>query len=203
MGAFLGISLWVALATVVPGLVTIALLYGALVAACPGILISPERLPSLPSDWLVAALAVTVMVLTQAFGILLERLIIHFQLFPFCKRLAVPADISPAGVDKIDAYDQYDRLYILLARLSEQDDSQGHLKRASAQFFLTNNTLMSFLAAIAFSLALMGSQLPCSGHLGAYVTALVALLLVSYWVAVIRFQVMAKSIWATDMERRR
>lgn len=40
MGAFLGISLWVALATVVPGLITLALIYAAIIVVNPDLITS-------------------------------------------------------------------------------------------------------------------------------------------------------------------
>lgn len=81
MGAFLGISLWVALATVVPGLVTIAVVSLAVSLASPAYF--PELdLFVLDNDWVLAGAAITVMILTQAAGILLEEMIIKLRLFP-------------------------------------------------------------------------------------------------------------------------
>ena len=42
MGAFLGISLWVALATAIPGFVTMAVVYAAFAIADPEILTTAE-----------------------------------------------------------------------------------------------------------------------------------------------------------------
>lgn len=91
------------------------------------------------SEWVIAGLAVTAMVLTQAMGITLEALLVKRRSFPGCRSVRVPEDFGPATETEMDAYKQYERLYILLARLEEDEDTQGNMKRASAQFFLTNN----------------------------------------------------------------
>lgn len=201
MGAFLGISLWVALATVMPGLVTIAVVFCAFVVADPTIIYSDNNTFLIPSDWVVAGIAITIMVLTQAFGILLEELLVKLHLFPGCRQLAVPEEFCSRGDNEIDAYERYDQLYILLAQLTEHEDSQGHLKRAAAQFFLTNNTLVSFLVGIILSLVLAFGDNARGEYLVLYIIGLLLCLLASYWVAVIRFRVMAKCIWATHAVR--
>jgi hypothetical protein len=202
MGAFLGISLWVALATVVPGLVTIAVLFCAFVIADPMIIDTGKSVLSVPSDWVVAGIAVTVMVLTQALGILLEEALVKFHMFPKCNELSVPKEIGSEEKVNINPYDQYESLYILLAQLTENEDSQGHLKRVVAQFFLTNNTLVSFCIGIIVSLILATGENPRAEYLYYYTIGLFFCLLVSYWIAVIRFRVMAKSIWATNEARK-
>lgn len=93
----------------------------------------------------------------------------------------------------INAYQQYENLYILLAQLDEHEDSQGHLKRAAAQYFLTNNTLVSFLVGIAAAVYFQ------SHHY--YIYGLFFCFLLSCWVAAIRFRVMAKTIWAAQTAR--
>jgi hypothetical protein len=201
MGAFLGISLWVALATVVPGLVTIAVVFCAIVIANPTIICSGNNIFTIPSDWVIAGIAITIMVLTQALGILLEELLVKLHLFPGCTQLTVPSEFCSKGEKDIDAYKQYDKLYILLAQLTEHEDSQGHLKRAAAQFFLTNNTLVSFFAGIIVSLVLAIVNNARGEYLFFYTLSMFFCLIISYWVAVIRFRVMAKCIWITDAVR--
>ncbi|MGD8778153.1 MAG: hypothetical protein PVH88_04250 [Ignavibacteria bacterium] len=201
MGAFLGISLWVALATVVPGFITIALLYCAFAINDTSILDPLKNTFEIPSDWIIGGIAVTIMVLTQTFGILLEKVIITFKLFPFCTKLKVPKEFSHKGEEEINAYDQYNKLYILLAQLSEHEDSQGHLKRVIAQFFLTNNTLVSFITGMTVSLILAYGNNYQAVYLYYYTAGLFICLAVTYYVAVIRFRVMAKSIWATQSAR--
>ena len=198
MGALIGISLWVALATVVPGLVTIAVLQLCFVAA--GIT------PSLPeSEWVIAGIAVTVMVLTQALGILLEELLIRFRLLG--RRLQTVLIPDPRTPDDnleytINPYEQYAGLYFVLSRLSEHDDSQGHLKRAIAQFFLTNNTLVSFAIGAILALVLAANAgHPEAGRLLLCGIGFLMALVLSYWSGVIRFREMARSLWAVQVDR--
>ncbi len=208
MGAFLGISLWVALATVVPGLVTIASLYGAAVIVNPGCLGRYLAGGPIGSDWIYAGLAVTAMVLTQAMGILLEGLLISKRwLGPERLDLEIPAGIDPHGETNItlQPYFEYDGLYILLSELEEKEDAQGHLKRALAQFFLTNNSLVSFGLGIAFAVLIYAlcPSWPALGRLFICLGLLGLCLVLSYKVAVIRFGVMAKSLWAARRRRHR
>lgn len=198
MSALVGISLWVALATVVPGLVTMAVLWACLVVA--GVQLAVPG-----SDWIVAGVAVTVMVLTQAVGILLEEALARFHLLGSQTQvIRTPSENAPGGAVTVEIapYDLYGGLYVFLARLTEDDDSQGHLKRALAQFFLTNNTLVSFGAGIVLCLALLlDSETANTGALALLCGGLVLALAVSYRVAVIRFREMTKSLWAVQTQR--
>lgn len=205
MAAFLGISLWIALATVVPGLVTIAAVYAALAMA------APDSLPGLSTDlkqlneWVYAGLAITIMVLTQLSGILLEGVFIRYRgLGPERLELEIPPGIDPMGLTRftLEPYAEYNGLYLLLAELREHEDSQGHLQRALAQFFLTNNILVSFTVGIVITVAALKlNAKPPAGAVLVYLAALIACLAVSYSVARIRFQVMAKALWAARRRR--
>lgn len=205
MGAFLGISLWVGLVTVVPGLVTIAALYGAFaVAASNSFQSSLSRLP-FSSDWIWSAIAVTIMVLTQAIGILLENFLVRRKwLGAKEKDVVLQKGIDPYGETRFTVwpYQEYKGLYILLAELGKDEDTQGHLKRALAQFFLTINTLVSFSAGLVatvivgtyVAISTMGTKSALLGE-GLYLGLLVLCLWVTYRVAIERFQVMAQSLW--------
>ena len=199
MGAFLGISLWIALATVVPGLVTIAVLYFAFAFAGENSINYINTLLDWNNDWITTGVGVTIMILTQAIGILLEAFLVRFKLFPGCKKLTVLVQFGSKEEKQIDAYEHYSMLYILLAQLTESEDAQGHLKRTAAQFFLTNNTMVSFLAGVVLSTYLLTQNF--NSNLFAYSIGLFLCLFVSYWVAVIRFKVMTKSIWAAYKAR--
>jgi len=208
MGAFLGISLWVALATVVPGLVTVAVVAGAVIVVDPDLVARIVETPAARSDWLAAGAAITLMVLTQALGILLETLLVERRwLGPEDMPLAIPEGIDVHGETRVTIrpYFEYDGIYLLLAEIGENEDSQGHLKRALAQFFLTNNTLVSFaagaLAAIVVALGYGGPE--AVGRAAFYAGLMGACLVLSYRVAIIRFGVMARSLWATRRRRMR
>lgn len=205
MAAFLGISLWIALATVVPGLVTIATVYGA------AILISPDSFRIYLTDlkevneWVYSGIAITMMVMTQALGILLERVLINRQwLGPAERRVQIPEGIDPRGYTDfpLKPYLEYKGLYLLLAELREHDDSQGHLQRALAQFFLTNNTVISYTAGIVAALLILWQAECADMTKGAiYIGVMGACLVVSFTVARIRFEVMTKALWAARRNR--
>jgi hypothetical protein len=152
-----------------------------------------------------AGIAITVMILTQALGILLERILVRNQwLGPEKRPLTIPTGVDPCGVVEftLEPYDEYKGLYLLLAELREDEDSHGHLQRALAQFFLTNNTLVSFAAGFVATLLALW-LVPNALHLGGliYLAAMTACLLVSFQVAKIRFEVMAKALWAARRRR--
>lgn len=205
MSAFLGISVWVSLATIVPGLITIATIGGAFV------IISPATLDALIydlqglSEWSYAGLAITIMVMTQAFGILLEKILISMHwLGSQEKEIDIPPGIDPLGTTSfmLRPYYEYRGLYLLLAELQENEDTQGHLQRALAQFFLTNNSLVSFGAGIATGLALFWySNAVNIAAASIYIGLLTICLMVSFLVERIRFEVMAKALWAARRRR--
>ncbi len=206
MGSFLGISLWVALATVVPGLVTIAAIYGAILVVNPALFSPYLSKMEVPNDWVWAGIAITIMVLTQALGILLEDLFVKKKLLgPESRKVKIPRGIDPHGETKaiIKPYFEYQGLYILLAELREDEDTQGHLKRALAQFFLTNNTLISFLFGIVTALIIVIFDPSFTAILNGsiFVSVLSGCLWVSFRVARIRFDVMAKALWAARRRR--
>lgn len=206
MSAFLGISVWVTLATVVPGLITMAVLYWSIVV------VHAEWLPILrhtlvdASDWIWAGLGMFMMVMTQTFGILLEKVLVRKKwLGPEKFEVEIPNGIDPHGETKItiEPYFEYQGLYILLSELSEDEDSQGHLKRALAQFFLTNNTLISFASGILLTIATLALFYDQEALIRAslYILFLLIFFLVSFKVARIRFEVMAKALWAARRRR--
>ncbi|GGX40814.1 hypothetical protein [Saccharospirillum salsuginis] len=199
MNAMLGISLWVALVTVVPGLVTVATLYGAVRIAAPDALVLILGGGTTVTTWVWTGVLVTVMVLTQALGILLEEGLVRLGwLGTTFKPHRESGQSKPVSV-----YDQYRQLYYLLAELRPDDDAQGHLQRTVAQFFLTNNTLVSFITGLLVTVMLAFSAYGVGGSMAVfgYAVFLILCLVVSYRVAVIRFREMAKSIWAARQVR--
>jgi len=205
MAAFLGISVWITLATIIPGLITLATMGGALV------IISPATLATLNfdlkgfSEWSYAGLAITIMVMTQTFGILLENLLIaKHWLGPQEEVINIPPGIDPLGKTSFTLfpYYEYQGLYLLLAELQENEDTQGHLQRTLAQFFLTNNSLVSFGAGIVTSLALLWySNAANVVAASIYIGLLIICILVSFPVERIRFKVMTQALWAARRRR--
>jgi uncharacterized membrane protein YdcZ (DUF606 family) len=208
MAAFLGISVWIALATVIPGLVTIAVLFLAIAIMNPDTVMKFATDLKGMSEWVYAGGAITIMVLTQSIGILVEKLFVRKWWYgPRSTEVEVPEGIDPLGATKftLKPYAEYRGLYLLLAELREKEDSQGHLQRALAQFFLTNNTMVSFAGGLIFTVILLfqkdARDLNHILRATAYLMTLLACLGVSYLVARIRFEVMAKALWAARRRR--
>lgn len=197
MGALVGVSLWIALVTVIPGLMTIAAIYGAFASAQVDSEAFSWLVLQVNSDWMAAAIAVTIMVLTQALGILLEELLVHLRLLGGeSQKILIPEGVSLEGEREIEVqpYKEYAGLYMLLSQFGAED-TQGHLRRVVAQFFLTNNSLVSFSIGLVVALSLAFSVSSSAGILY-YSLGLFLCLLLSYRVAVIRFREMTKSLWA-------
>jgi hypothetical protein len=205
MAAVLSISLWIALTTVVPGLVTIAVLYGVLLVVDPSLL--QATLPGIDKlgEWVLSGAAITIMILTQALGILLEGLLVRRHwLGPKTRGITIPPGVDPRGLlsFSLEPYSEYEGLYLLLAELRDTEDVHGHLQRALAQFFLTINTMISFSAGIV-AIPLFMWRCQWNNLLPGVVClrTVVGCLLVSYRVARIRFLVMAKALWAARRRR--
>ncbi len=199
MGSIIGLSLWIALATVIPEMVTIAVVWLAFVIANGG---DRSTLPinfDQTSDWIVTSIAVTVMVMTQALGIILEKMMIQWKWYGTRKKeelAKMDSDSEPMGW-----YDAYKKLYPQLARLKESDDAKGHLERAIAQFFMTNNTLVSFSVGLVTSVILLGQGPGNPVGLWWYAGALVLCLAVTYQVAVSRFRILGESFLAVYQDQ--
>lgn len=190
MGALFTVSYWIVLVTVIPGMATIAMVFGAFAFIDPAVLENSSITVMGIGDWLAIALAVTTMVLTQTLGILLEEVLVTNKWLGRKK-------VAPQG---IDCYEEYSQLYLLLAKIGKDDDMHGHLRRAIAQFFLTLNTLVSFLLGVIVALAIPLIERSQNGVMfkqaGFYIAIMGGFFVASYLVAKIRFREMARSIWA-------
>jgi len=188
MGALFTVSYWITLVTIIPGLITIATVYGGITFITPEENTLFDTLLTESSDWIVVPFVIAIIVLNQAAGILFEELLIRYRLLG--RKNIDPHSINP--------YKQYGKLYFLLAKMSQDDDAHGHLRRTVAQFFLTVNTLVSFSAGILTAIVILlldGSALSLAiGYSGVMLVCLA----ISYPVAIIRFREMARSIWAAD-----
>jgi hypothetical protein len=102
-------------------------------------------------EWTEAEIGVAVLIITQAIGILLESVLVGKQwLGPATRRIAIPPGVDPMGFLEFELkpYEEYQGMYLLLAELREGEDSHGPLQRAIAQFFLSNNAVVSFSIGI-------------------------------------------------------
>jgi hypothetical protein len=195
MGALFTVSYWIVLVTVIPGTVTIATVTGAFAFIDPALLKRSSIGFMGSEDWLAIPVAVTIMILTQSLGILLEEVLISRKWLG--RKKVAPQDI--------DCYEEYDQLYHHLAEMKKDDDAHGHLRRAITQFFLTLNTLVSFLVGMSVALAIAFFERHQSGTIykpaGIYLALMGGCFLVSYLVARIRFREMARSIWTARQRK--
>lgn len=202
MNSLMAISLWFALVTVVPGLITIAAVVGGVVYIDAELFqIFDVQL----NEWIWGALTVTIMILTQAMGIILEGFLVRRKMLgeSTISVEKVRLGIGSETQEVLKPYHEYEHLYPLLVLLEEGDDPYGHLERAITQFFLTVNTLVSFGAGIVtvigimlFSTGLHGLNTGVALRSALYGSILLFAMLISYRVAIIRFQVMAVSAWS-------
>lgn len=193
MGAIFTVSYWITLVTAIPGLITVATVYFGVASVNAQYIGSVNSRFVVTNDWIILAVIITIMILTQVAGILLEEILIKKR---WLGRKAIqPYSISP--------YEEYSELYIILAKMKDKDDPQGHLRRAVAQFFMTMNVMISFLAGmvvvvITVSLSLI-TVVETDGlwsSAAIYFLFMMVCLGLIYPVTIIRFREMARSIWA-------
>ncbi len=193
----LGFSLWIGLVTVIPGLITIAAVAGAVWIFVPEITSSVSLLEY---QLLALAFFAAIMLVTQSIGISLESLLIDNELLGH-ESVKIPAAVAGEAT-KVDPYEQYELLYFTLVSMGPEEDPNSHVERAVAQFFLSNNALVAFGAGLLATIGL-GSWRALSGTLtapmlwsaGAYVLGLVVFLIAVYRITRVRFRVMGKAIW--------
>ena len=205
MAAFLGISIWITLAMVIPGLVTLAVVVCAflLMSTC-GAGYSLAAVTAL-GEWVIAGIVMWIMVMNQAIGILLEAYLVRCRWLGRPSRvIAIPPGIDPLGNTTfvLHPYEEYQVMYLLLAELREHEDEHGHLQRSLAQFFLTNNVMVSFSLGIVTTIILYFNGRACDWHgPSLYGLVLLVCLVISFQVAKIRFEVMSKALWAARRHR--
>ncbi len=204
MTALFGISLWITLATVLPGLVTIFLLLTSFAVLQPTLLDSVVLTRLLETNLGTLAGAVTVMIFTQMLGILVERVWTRFPLYgPTMREIdqfrSFEADQTEK--DRINVYDVYRRGYNLLAVFGRDDDVHGHIKRVLAQFFLTNNVMTAVMIALAVSIAIcVADRTLLTGVAIGYFCVLVLLLGIAWFAGGIRIKTMAIALRVARMK---
>jgi hypothetical protein len=201
MEALIGLSLWVVIATIIPGVITIATMYLSVVVAYPALIDNLHDIIKFKNDWIVTGIALVVIILTQALGILVENLLIKLRAYgPKEKEITIPEGIDPLSSTNfiLRRYDEYQGLYLLLVELGTEDDTQCHLNRILAQFFLSNNTMVGFFISLVLALVLsfVNREAWLSVYYYVYILFLMAFIFVSWNTTCTRFIVMTKSLWA-------
>lgn len=193
----LGFSLWIALVTVIPGLITIASVAGAVWIFVPEI---AGTVGVLENQLFALAVVAAIMLVTQSIGITLESLLTEYRLLGH-ESVEIPSEVAGEPTE-VDPYEQYKLLYFTLVSMGPEDDPNSHVERAVAQFFLSNNALVAFGTGLVttFGLAswsaLTGTLTgPVLWSAVAYVIGLAVFLIAVYHITRIRFRVMTKAVW--------
>lgn len=193
MNVFNSLSLWIILATVIPGFVTIA----CLLLILKWVYALPEINFAGTGDLELAAFAISIMLITQLAGMLLEKGMLRFYTSP---REKIKPEDSPLtqelGLD-VQSYTpakEYRQLYLVLAAMRSSDDPHGHVERTAAQFFMTNNMLASCFIAMLV-LVFMSGVMPYTPRVLPAGGALLVLCLLTFFATRIRFSTMCRSIW--------
>lgn len=76
MGAIFTVSYWITLVTAIPGLITVATVYFGVASVNAQYIGSVNSRFAITNDWIILAVIITIMILTQVAGILLEEILI-------------------------------------------------------------------------------------------------------------------------------
>lgn len=184
MSPFSSLTIWIVLATVIPGFITIACLYLIFSWVFPG-----EQLP-LPAlnNWIGVSLGVSIMIITQTFGILQEKMFESIGM--------LPKEIDSIATGKIATAPIYEQLYSVLAGLQKEDDAHGHVQRVIGQYFLTVNNLVAYLLSIIVMMVvlILKPELYNLRVVG-FTLVMVLLYVFTYFVMRVRFKGMIQSVW--------
>jgi hypothetical protein len=216
MNSMLSVSLWFALVTVVPGLVTVAVLWLASVVVFGSSTSATARSFSFGDVTLAIALTTAVMVLTQTFGILLEsKLLVPRRLLGSRRgeEKQLRGDVDPFADDAgrpvadtvntyvMNPYEEYAALYLVLTSLRKDEDAHGHFQRVVAQFFLTVNSIVALAAGVVATGVLLYFAPDRVPEGLAYGLSLSAGIVALWFVAVNRFRLLGWGLWATRRRR--
>jgi hypothetical protein len=187
-------SLFIILAAVVPGMITLACLSVACMFVYPDYWAAVSNY-LVVSDWLIWVFSIAVMFLNQFLGIGLEWLLKKCKMLPF-KDMEI-SSLKFSGTKcieenvTVDPDEVYKKMYCILGRLRDCDDRHGHVQRVAGQFFLMVNTMISFILTIAFVLMDVGGKaIPNMAFTLTFGLSL--MLLIAYFGARIRFKTMIK-----------
>ena len=183
MNPFSSLTIWIVLATVIPGFITIACLYLIFSWVFQG---EHLCLPAL-NNWIGVSLGVSIMIITQTFGILQEKMFMCCELYP--------KDIKGINGEDIDVENTYKRMYGVLAGLQKEDDTHGHMQRIIGQYFLTVNNLVAYVLSIivVMVILLLNPELYSLRVVG-FTLVMVLLYVFTFFVMRVRFRSMIQSV---------
>lgn len=205
MSGFLELSLWVVLAEVVPGIMSIGCLYGAYEMVNPGALESTLRAIPADIDWVWSGLVVSATVMTHVLGTLVEGVLVTKKwLGPEIQEVDIPHGVASqeAGSSQLNPYSEFENRYVVLTLHDEHHANHAQLKRIFSRFLLANNILVSLGMGIAFAIVnfVISPSWHVFGRCIGYSGVMVICLVLTYKLAVIRFNDLARSLWASRMQ---
>lgn len=189
MNAFSSLTIWIILATVIPGLITIACVFIIINWVFPHYSIEYSQI----NNWFGFSIVVAIMIITQSFGVGLESIL--QKTFP--KKINSIKITNPTREKvEIAADDEYKGLYCVISGFKEGDDKHGHIQRIIGQYFLTANILVSYLAAILIVTALVFfSNELYPTRIIVFLLVMVLLCAITLFTLRMRYKVMIQSLW--------
>ena len=195
MNVFSSLTLWIILATIIPGLITIACIFIIINWVFPNIYEEYCQL----SNWYELSLAVAIMIITQTLGIIQEKIFDVLKMFPKktegINDYGILNDLS-LDKNKIEAKKEYKYLYFLMSILQKEDDKHGHIQRIVGQFYLTLNNLVSYFIGLVVMFLLLFVE-SYNNRVLIFAIVMIVLYLLTFIAMRIRYKRLVKTIWIT------
>ncbi len=196
MNTFSSLTLWIILAIVMPGLVTISCLLVIFQWVYPEVGHSFYAIAM--NSWYEFSFIIAIMIVTQVVGIVQEQILNGLKLFPSQVELSAGA-VKLAKKLKIKAKrinpsEEYGLLYMVLAMLQPDDDKHGHIQRVAGQFFLTVNCMASYLIGALVALA-MAIRHGMTSETVMFLIAMLILYVFTFKAMQVRFTSLVSSLW--------
>jgi hypothetical protein len=120
--------MWLILTAVIPGMFTVGILCFVLFIMCR------DSVPiSIQSDWIMSAVFIVIMIITQMVGLCFEKLYIR------CRKCKDDSDNQRKN---------YEEIYKTLAKIDFHGKNDKHLERICCQFFMSCNIQVSLFFGI-------------------------------------------------------
>jgi hypothetical protein len=190
MNPFSSLTIWIVLATIIPGLITVACIFIIINWVFPLYSIVYSQF----NNWCGFSIIVAVMVVTQTLGILLGRIL--NKTYP---KKTVGFKIANSTVEEveIDTKDVFRSLYCVISNFKEEDDKHGHIQRIIGQYFLTLNSLVSYLLGFFIVIGLLFTPKGTyTIRVIIFLSGMISLGVLTYITLRIRYCVLIESLWS-------
>lgn len=194
MNIFNTLSSWIILSLVLPGLVTLAILYILLDWI---FLIDIGTFASETSNWIGLSIAVSIMILTQTVGVVKERCLTNLwfrRIKPYRVKTFKHHKINAS--EKIYPAGQFRHQYHLLLLLRNIDDPHGHLNRIAGQFYLSVNTSAACMIGLLVFIVLWITD-GWEASDGLFLGCLFLIYALTLYLVRIRYRILTEAIWLT------